>query len=59
MDGLTGYCEKTGFTDTASGILFVQEAGGIVTDWRAAAWSIYEKTGATIVANKATTKRPD
>nr|WP_247748954.1 MULTISPECIES: inositol monophosphatase family protein [unclassified Rhizobium] len=27
------YFEETGFIDTAGGILIIQEAGGIVTDW--------------------------
>jgi myo-inositol-1(or 4)-monophosphatase len=54
MGRLTGYYEETGFTDTAAGILFVQEAGGIVTDWWGRGPEYYEQTGAMIVANKAT-----
>ena len=51
---LTGYYEETGFVDTAGGILLVQEAGGIVTDWWGRGPEIYEKTGTLIVANAAT-----
>ena len=51
---LTGYYEETGFVDTAAGILLVQEAGGIVTDWWGRGPEFYEKTGTLIVANAAT-----
>ena len=51
---LTGYFEETGFVDTAAGILFVEEAGGIVTDWWGRGPEYYEQTGAMIVANRAT-----
>jgi len=51
---LTGYYEETGFVDTAAGILLVQEAGGIVTDWWGRGPEVYEKTGTLIVANAAT-----
>lgn len=51
---LTGYYEETGFIDTAAGILLVQEAGGIVTDWWGRGPEVYEKTGTLIVANAAT-----
>ncbi|BCP52299.1 inositol monophosphatase [Kaistia sp. 32K] len=51
---LTGYYEETGFIDTAAGILLVQEAGGIVTDWWGRGPEVYEKTGTLIVANPAT-----
>lgn len=51
---LTGYFEETGFIDTAGGILLVEEAGGIVTDWWGRGPDIYEKTGTLIVANAAT-----
>ncbi len=51
---LTGYYEETGFIDTAAGILLVQEAGGIVTDWWGRGPDVYEKTGTLIVANPAT-----
>ncbi|MBW9088682.1 inositol monophosphatase [Rhizobium wenxiniae] len=51
---LTGYYEETGFVDTAAGILLVQEAGGIVTDWWGRGPDVYEKTGTLIVANAAT-----
>lgn len=54
MGRLTGYYEETGFLDTAAGILFVEEAGGIVTDWWGRGPDIYERTGALLVANKAT-----
>jgi myo-inositol-1(or 4)-monophosphatase len=51
---LTGYFEETGFADTASGILFVEEAGGVVTDWWGRGPDIYERTGCLVVANAAT-----
>ncbi|MEB2845168.1 inositol monophosphatase [Rhizobiales bacterium RZME27] len=51
---LTGYYEETGFIDTAAGILLVQEAGGIVTDWWGRGPDVYERTGTLIVANAAT-----
>lgn len=54
MGRLTGYFEETGFVDTAAGILFVQEAGGVVTDWWGRGPEVYERTGTLIVANKAT-----
>ena len=38
----------------AVGILLVEEAGGIVTDWWGRGPEFYEKTGCVIVANKAT-----
>ncbi|HEV7345578.1 MAG TPA: inositol monophosphatase family protein [Devosia sp.] len=51
---LTGYYEETGFVDTAAGILLVEEAGGIVTDWWGRGPEFFERTGALIVANPAT-----
>ncbi|MGI2035930.1 inositol monophosphatase family protein [Rhizobium panacihumi] len=51
---LTGYYEETGFIDTAAGILIVQEAGGIVTDWWGRGPDVFERTGTLIVANPAT-----
>lgn len=51
---LTGYFEETGFSDTAAGILAVQEAGGVVTDWWGRGPEVYERTGTLIVANPAT-----
>ena len=54
MGRLTGYYEETGFTDTAAGILMVEEAGGIVTDWWGRGPEHYEKTGCLLVANPAT-----
>jgi myo-inositol-1(or 4)-monophosphatase len=51
---LTGYFEETGFADTAAGLLAVQEAGGVVTDWWGRGPSVYERTGALLVANSAT-----
>jgi myo-inositol-1(or 4)-monophosphatase len=51
---LTGYYEETGFVDTAAGILLVEEAGGIVTDWWGRGPEIFEQTGCLIVANPAT-----
>ncbi|WEK06531.1 MAG: inositol monophosphatase [Candidatus Devosia phytovorans] len=54
MGRLTGYFEETGFLDTAAGILLVQEAGGVVTDWWGRGPEVYERTGTLIVGNKAT-----
>lgn len=51
---LTGYFEETGFVDTAAGILLVEEAGGVVTDWWGRGPETFEKTGVLVVANKAT-----
>jgi myo-inositol-1(or 4)-monophosphatase len=50
---LTGYFEETGFVDTAAGILMVEEAGGIVTDWWGRGAETYARTGTLIVANAA------
>jgi myo-inositol-1(or 4)-monophosphatase len=51
---LTGYYEESGLIDWAVGVLLVQEAGGVVTDWWGRGPEIYEKTGCVIVANPAT-----
>lgn len=51
---LTGYFEESGLIDWAVGVLLVEEAGGIVTDWWGRGPEFYEKTGAVIVANAAT-----
>lgn len=51
---LTGYFEETGFVDTAAGILLVEEAGGVVTDWWGRGADVFERTGVLIVANRAT-----
>ena len=51
---LTGYYEETGFVDTAAGILLVEEAGGVVTDWWGRGPEVFERTGVLIVANAAT-----
>lgn len=50
---LTGYFEESGLVDWAVGVLLVQEAGGVVTDWWGRGPEFYEKTGAVIVANPA------
>ena len=50
---LTGYFEETGFVDTAGGILMVEEAGGIVTDWWGRGPDCFERTGVLVVANPA------
>lgn len=50
----TGYFEQTGFIDTAAGILLVQEAGGVVTDWWGRGPEHYERSGVLIVANPST-----
>jgi myo-inositol-1(or 4)-monophosphatase len=47
----TGYFEQTGFVDAAAGILLVQEAGGIVTDWWGRGPQFFERSGLLIVAN--------
>ena len=51
---LTGYFEAAGLIDWAVGVLLVQEAGGIVTDWWNRGPEFYEKTGVVIAANPAT-----
>ena len=51
---LTGYYEESGLVDWAVGVLLVEEAGGIVTDWWGRGPEFYENTGCVIVANKAT-----
>ncbi|HVY51949.1 MAG TPA: inositol monophosphatase family protein [Devosia sp.] len=51
---LTGYYEESGLVDWAVGVLLVQEAGGIVTDWWGRGPEFYERTGVVIVANRAT-----
>lgn len=50
----TGYFEQTGFIDTAAGILLVQEAGGLVTDWWGRGAEHFERSGILIVANRST-----
>ena len=50
----SGYFEQTGFVDTAAGILLVEEAGGVVTDWWGRGPEHYEKSGLLIVANHST-----
>lgn len=50
----TGYFEQTGFVDTAAGILLVEEAGGVVTDWWGRGPEFFEKSGLLIVANPGT-----
>jgi myo-inositol-1(or 4)-monophosphatase len=51
---LTGYYEESGLIDWAVGVLLVEEAGGVATDWWGRGPEYYEKTGAVIVANAAT-----
>lgn len=51
---LTGYFEESGLVDWAVGVLLVEEAGGIVTDWWGRGPEFYEKSGMVIVANPAT-----
>jgi myo-inositol-1(or 4)-monophosphatase len=50
---LTGYFEETGFVDTAAGLLMVEEAGGVVTDWWGRGPETYTRTGAIVAANLA------
>jgi myo-inositol-1(or 4)-monophosphatase len=51
---LTGYFEESGLVDWAVGVLLVEEAGGIVTDWWGRGADFYEQSGCVIVANAAT-----
>jgi myo-inositol-1(or 4)-monophosphatase len=51
---LTGYFEESGLLDWAVGVLLVQEAGGIVTDWWGRGPEAYERSGMVIAANAAT-----
>ncbi len=51
---LTGYFEESGLVDWAVGVLLVEEAGGVVTDWWGRGADVYERTGTVIVANPAT-----
>ncbi|HEX4296866.1 MAG TPA: inositol monophosphatase [Devosia sp.] len=51
---LTGYFEESGLVDWAVGVLLVEEAGGVVTDWWGRGAEFYERTGCVIVANPAT-----
>jgi myo-inositol-1(or 4)-monophosphatase len=50
---LTGYFEESGLVDWAVGVLLVEEAGGVVTDWWGRGPEVYEKTGTVIVGNAA------
>lgn len=51
---LTGYFEESGLLDWAVGVLLVEEAGGVVSDWWGRGPEVYERTGTVIVANPAT-----
>jgi myo-inositol-1(or 4)-monophosphatase len=51
---LTGYFEESGLVDWAVGVLLVEEAGGVVTDWWGRGPEVYEASGMVIVANRAT-----
>ncbi len=51
---LTGYFEESGLLDWAVGVLLVEEAGGVVTDWWGRGPEAYERSGTVIVANAAT-----
>lgn len=53
MGRLSGYFEESGLVDWAVGVLLVQEAGGIVTDWWGRGPAHFEKSGMVIVANPA------
>ena len=50
---LTGYFEESGLVDWAVGVLLVQEAGGVVTDWWGRGPEVYEQTGCVIAASPA------
>lgn len=51
---LTGYFEQSGLIDWAVGVLLVEEAGGVVTDWWGQGPEAYERSGTIIAANPAT-----
>jgi myo-inositol-1(or 4)-monophosphatase len=51
---LTGYFEESGLIDWAVGVLLVEEAGGVVTDWWGRGPEVYERTGCIVAANRAT-----
>lgn len=51
---LTGYFEESGLIDWAVGVLLVEEAGGVVSDWWGRGPEFYERTGCVIAANPAT-----
>lgn len=51
---LTGYFEESGLVDWAAGVLLVEEAGGVVTDWWGRGPEHYERSGMVIAANPAT-----
>jgi len=51
---LTGYFEESGIVDWAVGVLLVEEAGGVVSDWWGRGPEFYERTGCVIAANPAT-----
>ncbi len=51
---LTGYFEESGLVDWAVGVLLVEEAGGVVTDWWGRGSEHYERSGMVIAANPAT-----
>jgi myo-inositol-1(or 4)-monophosphatase len=51
---LTGYFEESGLVDWAVGVLLVEEAGGVVSDWWGRGPDVYEQTGCVIVANRST-----
>lgn len=51
---LTGYFEESGLVDWAVGVLLVEEAGGVVTDWWGRGPEHYEASGMVIAANPAT-----
>jgi myo-inositol-1(or 4)-monophosphatase len=51
---LSGYFEESGLVDWAVGVLLVEEAGGVVSDWWGRGPEVYERTGMVIAANPAT-----
>jgi myo-inositol-1(or 4)-monophosphatase len=51
---LSGYFEESGLVDWAVGVLLVEEAGGVVTDWWGRGPEVYERTGMIVAANPAT-----
>ena len=44
--------------DWAVGVLLVEEAGGVVTDWWGRGPEVYERTGTVIVANRGDPRLP-
>jgi myo-inositol-1(or 4)-monophosphatase len=50
---LTGYYEQSGLVDWAVGVLLIEEAGGVVTDWWGRGPEHYDRSGVVAVGNPA------